>query len=231
MNIVIAGGGAFGLEIEQYVLHCKEARRGLFAADGAQPSYDDVKIIGVRSTDLGRLAEFQTRPPAMNDPDGAWRPDLHFLIGIGCPEARRKVWGELQLRGARFATLVHPSCVIASNATFGAGTVLCPFAYVGPLAKVGRNVALNTYASIGHDATIGDHAVFSPYACVNGFVSIGEAGFLGSGAIVSPQRKVGGFSKITAGSIVSTNAESGSLMHGNPAKGRRMFRLPEDFTG
>jgi sugar O-acyltransferase (sialic acid O-acetyltransferase NeuD family) len=231
MKIVLAGAGAFALEIEQYILNCKSARSGLFDAEGRQPTYGEVAIAGVYFTGPGRLEDFQTRPIEMSAAPRAWSPELHFLIAIGNAEARRKVWNELDGGGARFATLVHPSCVVAANARLGAGTILGPFSFVGPLAKVGRNAALNTYASVGHDASVGDHTVFSPYSCVNGFVSIGETCFLGSGAIVSPQHKVGAFSKIAAGSIVSSDFDPGSLVHGNPAKARRMFRIPADFAG
>src|SRR5262249_51821123 len=214
MKLILAGAGAFALEIEQYILHCKNARRGLFDSEGREAVYDDVTVAGLYFSGKGRLEDFQTRPSKLSGPSEKWSPEFHFLIAIGNAEVRRKVWRELEASGARFATLVHPSGVIAANARLGTGAILSPFTFVGPLVMVVRNFALHTFARAGPDSIMGAHPVFSPYSCVNGSVSVGETCFLGTAAIVTPQKKVGAFSKITAGSIVSADTEIGSLMHG-----------------
>jgi sugar O-acyltransferase (sialic acid O-acetyltransferase NeuD family) len=155
------------------------------------------------------------------------RPMLVFLIAIGNAEDRRKVWKNLRNRGARFAKLVHPGSWIAPGARLGEGSIICPFAFVGALANVGRNVALSTHASISHDTIVGDHCVFSPYACITGHVVLGEACFLGTTNVVIPQKKIGPFSKISAGAVARQDAAPGGFLTGNPAKSLCIFPVPE----
>jgi len=226
MKIILAGAGAFALEVEQYILDCRAAGRGIFDYDGT--SIADVELVGLHFHGHGRLRDFQTSSLAVLDPGTEPPSEVRVLIAIGNAEVRRKVWGELCERGVRFATLVHPTSLVAPNASLGEGSIVCPFAFVSNLASVGNNVALNTYASVGHDSVVGDHTVISPYACLNGGVTLGAACFLGSGCIVTPQNKIGAFSKISAGAVVFNAAPSGSLLMGNPAKGRQMFRVPDD---
>jgi sugar O-acyltransferase (sialic acid O-acetyltransferase NeuD family) len=224
MKIVLAGAGAFALEVEQYILDCNGSGRGLLDSDGCVARL--ATLAGVHFTGHGRLDDFQTRSLAVLAADAELPADVHFLVAIGSAEARRQVWHALRARSARFATLVHPTAVLAATARIGSGTILCPFAFIGPLVTLGQNVLLNTYASIGHDGAVGDHSVLSPYACVNGHGSLGEACFLGSRAVVTPQRRIGAFSKISAGAIAFNDAEPGTLLLGNPAKGRRFFAIP-----
>jgi sugar O-acyltransferase (sialic acid O-acetyltransferase NeuD family) len=150
-----------------------------------------------------------------------------WVVALGEAGDRETVHRRLLERGATLTSVIHPTAYVASSAVVGDGCVVAPFALVGAHSTVGANVALNTYASVGHDAVVGDHCVFSPYSAVNGNVTVGAAVFLGSGAIVTPRRQVGRASKISAGAIVTRDMEAGSLVAGNPAKGRVMFPVPD----
>lgn len=226
MKIVLAGAGGFALEIEQYIFDCRAAGRGLFDSDGSAIS--DVDLIGVHFDGHERLKDFQTRSLAIVARSGDVPFDVNFLIAIGNAEDRRKVWKNLRNRGAHFAKLVHPTSWIASGCRLGEGSIICPFACVGPLANVGCNVALTTHATVGHDTIIGDHCVLSPYACITGHVVLGEACFLGTSSVVIPQKKIGPFSKLSSGAVACQDAPPGSFLTGNPAKALRIFSVPED---
>jgi sugar O-acyltransferase (sialic acid O-acetyltransferase NeuD family) len=225
MKIILAGAGAFALEVEQYILDCRAAGRGIFDYDNTPIA--DAELVGLHFREHARLGDFQTRPLAALDPGAEPPSKVRVLIAIGNAELRRKVWGELRERGVRFVKLLHPTSVVAPNASLGEGSIVCPFAFVSNLATIGNNVALNTYASVGHDSVVGDHTVISPYACLNGGVTLGAACFLGSGCLITEQNKIGSFSKVSAGAVVFEGAPSGSLLTGNPAKGRQLFRVSD----
>lgn len=230
MRIVLAGGSHLALEFEQYIIDCKRVGRGLRDENGDEVPPSAVKFEAVYYNGPGRLADFQTAPRHIVEAPGAWPDDIRFLIAIGDVAIRRRVFRELTAQGVKFASLIHPTAITADNMRLGAGAILCPGAFVGPLASIGVNVIVNTYASVGHDVEVGDHTIFSPYAAANGKVVLGEGCFLGSSAVVTPLRTVGAFTKISAGSVVTRDIEEGCLVHGNPAKGRRMFRLPDDYV-
>ena len=226
MKVVLAGAGAFALEVEQYILDCHAAGHGLFGSDGSPVA--KAELVGLHFDGSVRQQDFLTKSLMVLDSSSYLPSDVHFLIAIGNAQARRKVWTNLRSRGARFAKLVHPTSWVAPSARLGEGSIICPFAFVGILADVGRNVILTEHASIGHDAIVGDHSVLSPYACITGQVTLGEACFLGTSSVVIPQKTIGPFSKISAGAIACQDAAPNSLLTGNPAKVLRMFRVLDD---
>jgi sugar O-acyltransferase (sialic acid O-acetyltransferase NeuD family) len=225
MGIVLAGAGGFALEVEQYIIDCAAAGRGLFDSDGSPVTAGDLVALDSKGAD--RSADFRTTSLTILDTDSGPRSDVHFLIAIGQPDLRRSVWLRLRERGARFATLVHPTAYVAGSSRVGRGCIVCPFGFVGVLADVGPNVALNVHCSIGHDAVVGDHSVLSPFACVGGESVLGAACLLGPACVVAPKKTIGAYSRISAGAAVYDDFGAGHLLVGNPARGRRMFAVPD----
>jgi sugar O-acyltransferase (sialic acid O-acetyltransferase NeuD family) len=212
-DIIIVGGGGFGLEVITYLAD-------LMAND------PDLRIRGVIDDGIPRLADFPVKLPHLGGIDGyrAQEGDS-LLIAVGDAAARWAV--AKRLEGARFYTLVHPTAYVAPSATLQPGAIVCPLAFVGPLARIGAHAALNVQSSLGHDARLGAGSVLSPGTKVNGGATVGEACFLGTLATVSPGATIGAFSKVAAGSVFSGEAEAGSLIAGSPARSRVMFRPPQ----
>jgi sugar O-acyltransferase (sialic acid O-acetyltransferase NeuD family) len=208
--LAIFGAGGFGREVYAYAVDA-----GLPVAGFVDDTPDPLSGYDLPTTVLGALSSIG---------DVA---SYDFVVALGDAGNREKVYRRLRERRATFVSVVHPTAYVASSAMVGEGCVVAPFAMVGAHATVGANVALNTYASVGHDSVIGDHCVFSPYSAVNGNVTLGAAVFLGSAAIVTPGRHVGRASKISVGAAVTRDVEAGSLVAGNPAKGRVMFPAHE----
>lgn len=212
MEIVIVGAGDFGREVLQYCRDCIAA--GLEAQikgfiDDATPEighfYPDVPV-------LGALADYT--------PAGAHE---RFVIAVGSTPLRRELAQNLRSQGCRFVTIVHPTAYVAPTATLAPGCVVCPFAFVAPFAELAEDVVLNTYASVGHDARVGAGSVLSPYAVINGWVTLEADVFLGTQSVVTPGCAIARRSKIAAGAVVTRDSPAGSLLAGNPAKGRVMF--------
>ena len=211
LDVAIIGAGGFGREALQ---HSMDAR-------GAGWLHC---VVGFIDDNPDALEGFDISVPILGGLDAISRTGIRsFIIAVGDPALRRRIAGVVAENGGRLVSLVHPTACVAPTARIGPGALLCPFALVAPDSTVGSNVAVNAYASIGHDSRIGDHCVMSPYSAVLGAVSLGAGSFLGTHCTITPGTTIGRCSKVSAGSVVTRDAEAGSLLVGNPAKGRVMF--------
>jgi len=217
-NIVLYGGGALAVEAATYLVDCGLGARVSDVVDAKGGRQGDLQDI------LGRAPHFCE---TIDEVEGLASKTV--AICVGDPGIRWKLRKEVTGRCASLQSIVHPSAYIASSAHIGAGVVIAPFAFVGPFASVGDNVVLNVRATIGHDVQVGASSVISPHVDMNGHSSCGDAVLIGAGAIFSPGARLGHFSKIAAGSILKAVVGDGHLVHGNPASGRQMFRLPPEY--
>ncbi|MBX2803287.1 MAG: acetyltransferase [Myxococcales bacterium] len=147
--------------------------------------------------------------------------DGRVVVAIGHNQVRARVLAELMEAGARPATVVHPSAVIAPTAVIGSGTVVFAGVVVQPDAEVGANVILNTACSVDHDGRIGDHAHLSPGVHLGGTVTVGAGTHLGVGCSVIQGITVGHDSTVGAGSVVVRDLPDGIVAYGVPARVRR----------
>lgn len=146
------------------------------------------------------------------------QPDEACVIAISDPAAKRAVAEQLQTRGARFFTFIHPTAVVAKTAKLGQGCILCPHAMVSADAEIGDFVTINAHTSLGHDSKVGHYVNFSAHVDITGYVEVGEAAFFGSGARVLPKLKVGAEAKIGAGAVVMRSIPAGATVYTTPAK-------------
>lgn len=209
-RIVIVGAGGFGREVLQWARETWPDRASLIAGFLS----DDPRRLDGFSTGLGILSTVGEHQPEDGD---------YILLGIGVPYSRRRVAEQLLARNARFLTLVHPRAVVASTASVGEGSIICPFAIVSDSSRLGRCVLVNYHASLGHDTVAGDYAVLSPYATLGGGARVDDEVFLGLHASVGPAITVGARSKVSANSCVLSNTPRESLVFGVPGRvGRRI---------
>jgi sugar O-acyltransferase (sialic acid O-acetyltransferase NeuD family) len=211
-ELLIVGCGDFGREVLNYALDAGQQVRGFLDDD---PRACNVPKLGVAFLGVLEQVSFD----AAND---------RFVIAVGDAVARKSLAMRVRSRGGHLASVVHPTAYVARDASIGQGCIVGPFAMVATNACVAENTALNTYASVGHGARVGAHCVFSPYSVINGNVQLGERVFLGTHATVTPGCSVGAMSKVSAGAVVTRGVEPGSLVSGNPAKGRVMFLIPDE---
>jgi len=145
-------------------------------------------------------------------------PDEELLLTVGNPKAKQEIVTRLKARGARFASLVHPTAVVAATATIGTGVVLCPYAVVSANAHVGDFVAVNICSSVGHDVRVGAYSTLSAHDDLTGGVIVEERVMVGSGARVLPGLRVGADAVIGAGAVVVRNVAAGTTVYALPAK-------------
>lgn len=204
-RIIIVGAGGFGREVLLWVR-------------AAWPECAD-RVAGFLSADGQRMDGHDADTPILGSPDD-YRPAPGdgLLLAVGLPAVRRRIAESLLSRGSTFLTLIHPTAIVASTATIGAGSILCPFSIASDSSMIGRFVLMNYHASLGHDARADDFAVLSPYATLGGAAHIGDDVFLGLHASVGPRKTVGARSKVSANSCALVDAPPDSLIFGVPGR-------------
>lgn len=155
---------------------------------------------------LGSTADYQ--PPT----------DVELVLAVGSPKAKQELTSQLIARGGRFATIIHPTAVLAGSAKLGSGVILCPMSVVSADATVSDFVTVNVLSSIGHDAHIGAFSTLSAHVDVMGFARVGDGCLLGSGARVLPKVKVGAGCIIGAGATAIRGVPDGMTLYSSPSK-------------
>lgn len=204
-NLFIIGAGGFGLEVAAY------------AADILKADHASFSIIGFLD-DLKELGQTHAGYPIVGRVTGDVQRNAHYVIALGSPEMRREVAEKYEKNNARFITLIHPRSYVADSAALGAGTIVAPFAFVGPEAEIGEHCLLNVHSCAAHESIMGNFSTLSPYASLHGSASLGAGGFIGAHADVTAGVGIGIGTKVAAGSVVYNDVPSDKLAMGNPAR-------------
>lgn len=205
-RMILVGGGAFGRELINWAEDAAAAGHGCRFDSFLDQSAAALDGFAYK---LGYLGTIEDYKPAAED---------KCVLAIGDPVAKRTVVEKLKAKGASFASLIHPSAVVARTAVLGEGVVVCPHAMISADCVVGDFVAINGMCSVGHDVRIGAYSTLSAQVDLTGWVQIGEAVFFGSGARVLPKTRVGDEARIGAGAIIMRTVAPGAVMYANPAR-------------
>jgi UDP-perosamine 4-acetyltransferase len=148
---------------------------------------------------------------------------VRLVNGVGStgnPEVRRALFERFKRAGYDFATIVHPSAVIASDAELAEGVQIMAGAVIQPRCRIGANSIINTRAGIDHDARIGEHVHVAPGATVCGDVTLGAACHVGAGATVIQGVRLAPGCIVGAGAVVLGSFEEPAILCGVPATPR-----------
>lgn len=203
---IIVGAGGFGRELVNWARDCHRA--------GTLPPVaglldDNPRIMDGFSYDVGLIGSTADFVP---------KPGDQLLMAIGTPAIKQRVAEMLTARGGRFASLIHPTTVIAGSARIGEGLILCPLSLVSADAQIGRLCSINALSSIGHDVRLGDYSTVSAHVDLTGSVAAGRSVMIGTGAKVLPRVKIGDGATIGAGSVVYRTVPTGRSVYAQPAK-------------
>lgn len=205
-TILIIGAGGHGQVIADAIMQAAEAGQAIkpigYLDDN--PAQHGQQLLG-----LPVLGSVAMRTQIAHDA---------LVIAIGNNRIRQRVYTQLRAQGESFATIIHPTAIIAAGVVIGAGTMICARVVINPGATIGANVILNTASTIDHHNQIGDHVHIAPGVHTGGDVIIEEGGFIGIGAIVMPQRRVGAWSTIGAAGLVQRDIPAGVVAVGVPAQ-------------
>lgn len=204
-KLIIVGASGFGREIVQWIEDINKIEPtweilgyiddNVNAIDGIK---DDYKIIG-------RIQD--------------WIPseDEYFVCAVAFPKVKKAVVEILQEKGAKFATIIHPTATINKYAEIGEGTVITPRSSASSNVKIGKFASI-LGSGIGHDATIGDFSTLSGRCSINGHVEVGNMCYIACGVSIAPSKKIGNGATVGIGSVVVSNVKAGTTVFGNPAK-------------
>lgn len=223
---ILIGCGGFALEVAEYLkdqdLQLSATERSAVVSDVVSTSYSRFDNL---CSILDYSPKFHRTPETVEN-----KNEKEVLICIGSPEHRHRNFVELKRLGFNFGTLVHETAWVAKSAQIDEGVIICPFAFIGAMAKVEANSVVNIRATVGHDVSVGVSAVLSPHCDLNGESVCGRVSFVGAGAILDPSAAIGDYAKVASGAVVKEKFGDGFLLVGSPAKGRQMFKVGNTDT-
>jgi sugar O-acyltransferase (sialic acid O-acetyltransferase NeuD family) len=205
-RLVIVGAGGFGRE-----LMC-------WAAEAVGASWDRIAFVDDDPQALEGHGFGPDLPWAGTFADFAPAPGDRCVVALGEPATKQRVVEALREKNAVFATLVHPSAVIARTAQLGEGCVVCPLAFMSANARLAEFVTVNVLSSVGHDVVVGAFSTLSAHVDLTGGVVTGPCAFFGSGARVTPKVSIGAHARVGAGATVMRAVPDGVTVFALPAK-------------
>ncbi|MDR1990055.1 MAG: acetyltransferase [Acidobacteriaceae bacterium] len=204
MKVIIVGAGGHGAVVADLLHAMRRAGADLellgFVDDGAS---EGAMAHGLRV--LGGVAHLGT---VAHDA---------IVVAVGDNRARGRIFDAARHAGERFITAIHPSAVIAADASIGNGSMVCAGAIINPGTIIGPNVIVNTAASLDHHNVVGAHVHVAPGVHTGGEVRIGEGALVGIGAVITPRRQVGAWATVGAGAVVVRDVKADDLVVGVPA--------------
>ena len=144
--------------------------------------------------------------------------ECQFVIAVGEPDIREKLFHKLKEYGYSLETLVHPSAIVSDSAVLCEGVVVLAMAYLDPDTFIDENTLIQPFSSIGHDTRIGKSAVCAPFAGIAGNVTVGDRTYIAMHAAVHEGKKVGSDTIIGMGSMVQRDIPHNVIAMGNPAR-------------
>jgi acetyltransferase EpsM len=157
------------------------------------------------------------RPVVWIDDLGSLADGHEAVCAIGT-NRRHEFVEQAAAAGMRFATLRHPSAVIAPSATLGQGAIVGAGVVVGAQTAIGLHAILNRGVLVGHHTRVGDYVTISPGANVAGAVEVGDGAYIAMGAVVLDRIAVGAHAVVGAGSVVTRDVPERVQVQGVPAR-------------
>lgn len=161
-DLLIAGAGGHGTVVAEMARMLGYTRIGMFdEATPYRPLPHYVDFLGVYD------AELQSGTPV--------------VIAIGNNEVRERL---SQLICHPFATLVHPSAIVAPSVQFGAGTVVLAGAIIQANTVIGAHNLLNAGVVIDHDVQTGAYVHIRPQAYIGSHATLSAKLTIDPGRVV-----------------------------------------------
>ena len=205
-QIIIVGAGGCGREVANWIEDINDSEK------------DSWEILGFLDDNAHALDEVPCAysvigPIREHVPmSGVW-----YAMGIANPAVKKIVGPMLVGRGARFATLIHPTTRIYTEYEPGIGLVTYPNSKIATGCRIGDFVTLQS-TILGHDAELEDYVTVSSSCGITGGVKLHEGCFIADHACITVGMEVGAGAYVGIGSVVIRNVEPNTKVFGNPAR-------------
>lgn len=131
--------------------------------------------------------------------------EVLLVNGIGSlPDktVRSNVADQMKKQGYKFASVIHPSAIIAKDVEIEDGVQIMANVVVQSGSTIGEDSIINTGVCIDHDCAIESNCHIAPGVTISGGVRIGKSSHLGTGTIVVQNISIGSKCVIAAGSVI-----------------------------
>ena len=204
-KIYIVGAGGFGRELLWWIKDINKVK----------PTWE---IVGFLDDDPNALDKYECDYKIVGSIKD-WQPkeDEEFALAIGSPSLKRKIVEIMKPKGAKFASIIHPTAMLSEFANYGEGFIMFPYSKLSANSTVGDFVTLLS-SPIGHDTLIGDYSVISGNCNVVRNVVIGKDVFLAAGVCIAQDIRIGDGAYLGIGSVILKDVQPEATMFGNPAR-------------
>ena len=137
---------------------------------------------------------------------------------------RRNIIMSLGIERERFATIIHPSVIVAEDAEIGYNVTVMPNVFIGCGAKIGNHCVILPNTVVSHDSKVGDYCCIGSSVAISGYVNIGRESYIGSGVKIRENICIGNRALVGIGSNVVSDIEEGIVAIGNPARRLRKVK-------
>lgn len=213
--LLLVGGGGFARETLELVR----------AINARAPTW---RVVGFLDDDPAMLGRAILGVEVIGPSEAvADHPGARVAVCVASPQrarARLDLATRLRLERERWATLVHPSAVVAGSASIGGGSVVHAGTVLTADVTLGAHVAVMPAVVLTHDDTVGDGVTFGAGVRVAGAVSIADAAYIGSGALLRENIDVGREAIVGMGAVVTRDVPAGEVWAGVPARRLRSTR-------
>jgi sugar O-acyltransferase (sialic acid O-acetyltransferase NeuD family) len=148
-------------------------------------------------------------------------PEAFVLAVPGSPTSylrRKDIIASLHADKSRFATIIHPSVVIAPDAIIGYNTIIMPNVVISCGVRIGSHCILLPNSVVSHDSIVDDYCCLGSNISISGSVRIGSSCYIGSGTKMRENISIGEGTLIGLGSTVISDIQAGVIAAGCPAK-------------
>ncbi|OGW83079.1 MAG: sugar acetyltransferase [Omnitrophica bacterium RIFCSPHIGHO2_02_FULL_51_18] len=167
-----------------------------------------VKILGVADPAADKASLKKMGLKVVGGDDGVLKyppSKIQLVNGVGSVRVsgkRAAIFSRFKKKGYVFATVVHPTAIVASGVELGEGAQIMAGVILQTGVKIGKNTIVNTRVSVDHDCVIGAHAHLAPGVVLSGDVRVGDGSHLGTGAVVTQGADIGAGTFVRANSLV-----------------------------
>jgi UDP-perosamine 4-acetyltransferase len=204
LPVIVVGGGGHAKVLLSTLLLCRTSILGFVDVNPTPPPLLGIKYLGNDSAVL---------PYAPSE--------VRLVNGVGSANstaARKNIYERFTQDRYCFASVIHPSAIIALEVQIEDGVQIMAGAIVQSGSRLGSNVVVNTGAIVDHDCVVGAHAHIAPGAVLSGGVRVESGAHIGTGATIIQGVNIGAASVVGAGAVVIRDVPPGVTTVGVPAK-------------